>query len=106
MKVAFKSVENIEISLYAQARQSLLLLTQGNIYNRLTFLNKYLMFLEELNELFRENWSKFLTAGYPVFWKQFPVAGYLDTSFWEIWTTSQCFPSTTKHQLTKIISYF
>ena len=60
----FLSVENIEISLYAQARQSLLLLTQGNIYNRLRFLNKYLMFLEELNELFQENWSKFLTAGY------------------------------------------
>ena len=60
----FLSVENIEISLYAQARQSLLLLTQGNIYNRLRFLNKYLMFLEELKELFRENWSKFLTAGY------------------------------------------
>ena len=38
------------------------------------------MFLEELNELFRENWSKFLTAGYLVFWKQFPAAGYLDTS--------------------------
>ena len=76
----FLSVENIEISLYAQARQSLLLLTQGNIYNRLTFLNKYLMFSEELNELFRENWSKFLTAGYLVFWKQFPAAGYLDTS--------------------------
>ena len=65
----FLSVENIEISLYAQARQSLLLLTQGNIYNRLTFLNKYLMFLEELNEPFQENWSKFLTAGYLVFWK-------------------------------------
>ena len=48
----FLSVENIEISLYAQARQSLLVLTQGNIYNRLTFLNKYLMFLEELNEPF------------------------------------------------------
>ena len=61
------SVENIEISLYAPARQSLILLTQGNIYNRLTFLNKYIMFLEELNELFRENWSKFLTAGYLVF---------------------------------------
>ena len=65
----FLSVENIEISLYAQARQSLLLLTQGNIYNRLRFLNKYLMtgslmFLEELNELYGENWSKFLTAGY------------------------------------------
>ena len=63
----FLSVENIEISLYAQARQSLLLFNQGNIYNRLRFLNKYVMFLEELNELFRENWSKFLTAGYLVF---------------------------------------
>ena len=40
----FLSVENIEISLYAHARQSLLLLTQGNIYNRLRFLNKYLVF--------------------------------------------------------------
>ena len=39
----FLSVENIEISLYAQARQSLLLLTQGNIYNRLRFLNKYVL---------------------------------------------------------------
>ena len=37
-------VENIEISLYAHARQSLLLLNQGNIYNRLRFLNKYLVF--------------------------------------------------------------
>ena len=36
------------------------------------------MFLEELNELFQENWSKFLTAGYLVFWKKFPAAGYLD----------------------------
>ena len=54
----FLSVKNIEISLYAQAQQSLLLLTQGNIYNRLRFLNKY---------LFGENWSKFLTAGYLVF---------------------------------------
>ena len=68
----FLSVKNIEISLYAQARQSLLLLTQGNIYNRLRFLNKYLMtgslmFLEELNELYGENCSKFLTAGYLVF---------------------------------------
>ena len=39
------------------------------------------MFLEELNELFRENWSKFLTAGYLVFCKHFPAAGYLDTEF-------------------------
>ena len=47
-----------------KCRQSLLLLTQGDIYNRLRFVNKYLMFLKELNELFQENWSKFLTAGY------------------------------------------
>ena len=38
------------------------------------------MFLEELNELFQENRSKFLTARYLVFWKQFSAAGYLDTS--------------------------
>ena len=63
----FLSVKNIEISLYAKAQQSLLLLTKGNIYNCLRFLNKYLMFLEELSELFEENWSKFLTAGYLVF---------------------------------------
>ena len=75
------SFENIEISLYAQARQSLLLLTQGDTYNRLRSLNKYLMFLEELNRLFGENWSKFVTAGYLVFWKYFPAAGYLDTSY-------------------------
>ena len=42
---------------------SLLLLTQGNIYNHLRSLNKYLMFLEVSNELFRENWLKFRTAG-------------------------------------------
>ena len=52
----------------------------GNIYNRLRFLNKYLMFIEELNELFRENWSKFLTAGYLVFGKHFAAAGYPDSS--------------------------
>ena len=57
----------MEISLYAQTQQSLLLLTQGNIYIHLRFLNKYLVFEEELNELFRENWSKFLTAVYLVF---------------------------------------
>ena len=87
----FLSVENIEISLYAQTQQSLLLLTQGNIYHCLKFLNKYLLFLEELNKLFRKNWSKFLTSGYQfilVFWKQFPAAGYLDTSFKIIQTIS------------------
>ena len=39
------------------------------------------MFLEELSEPFGENWSKFLTAGYIVFWKHFPAAGYLDTFY-------------------------
>ena len=33
----FLSVENIEISLYALARKSLLLLTQGNVYIALDF---------------------------------------------------------------------
>ena len=59
-------------------------LTQGNIYNRLRFLNKYLMFLEELNKLFQENWSKFLIAGYLVFLKHFVAAGYLDSSIFFI----------------------
>ena len=68
----FLSVENIEISLYAQARQSLLLLTQGNIYNRLTFLNKYIMFLEELNELFREKLVKISDCRVSSFLKTVP----------------------------------
>ena len=34
-----------------------------------------------LNELFGENWSKFLTAGYLVFLTPFPAAGYLDMNF-------------------------
>ena len=46
--------KTFEISLYAQAQQLLLFLTQGNIYNRLRFLNKYLMFSKELSELFGE----------------------------------------------------
>ena len=61
--------------------RSLLLLTQGNICNRLRFLNKYLMFSKELNEVFRGNWSKFLTSGYVVFWEQFLGAKDRDTSF-------------------------
>ena len=93
-------------SFNSQARQSLLLFNQGNIYNRLRFLNKYLMFLEELNELFRENWSKFLTAGYLVFWKQFPAAGYLDTSDLAFWSflNQENFPSWT-HSAFHLSSY-
>ena len=37
-------VKHIKISLYAQTQQSLLLLTQGNLYNHLRFVNKYLVF--------------------------------------------------------------
>ena len=68
----FLSVKNIEKSLYAEARQSLLLLTQGNIYNRLTFLNKYIMFLEELNELFREKLVKISDCRVSSFLKTVP----------------------------------
>ena len=54
----FLSLKNIEISVYAQAEQSLLLLTQGNIYNRLRFLNKYLMFLYIIRGIKRAIWRK------------------------------------------------
>ena len=50
-----KPLFSIARHFYAQALRSLPLLTQGNIYSRLRFLNKYLIFFEELNELFREN---------------------------------------------------
>ena len=45
------------------------------IYNCLRFLNKYFMFLEELKEVFREKWSKFLTAEYLVFWNSSRLPG-------------------------------
>ena len=40
--------------------------------NLTRFLKKYLIFLEELSELFGENWSKFLTAGVSSFLKALP----------------------------------
>jgi len=37
--------------------------------------------LRGIKRAISRKWLKFLTAGYLVFWKQFPAAGYLDTSF-------------------------
>ena len=80
----FLSVKNIEITLYAQARQS-----QPSTFNPRQYLQSleipkqisYVLTGMKWATVFRENWSKFLTAGYLVFWKQFPAAGYLDTAF-------------------------
>ena len=48
----------IKISLYAQARQLPLLQAQSSVWNRLIFLNNYLMMLlHKLNEIFHANWT-------------------------------------------------
>ena len=47
----------IKISLYAQARQLPRLQAQSSVWNRLIFLNNYLMLLHKLNEIFRANWT-------------------------------------------------
>ena len=48
-------VENNENSKHAQGRRLSLLQTKGNVWNRLRFLKKHVMFLEELNRRIREN---------------------------------------------------
>ena len=53
----FWSVETIKISLYAQARQLPLCQAQSSVWNRLIFLNNFLMLLHKLNEIFRANWT-------------------------------------------------
>ena len=47
----------IKISIYAQARQLPRLQAQSSVWNRLIFLNNYLMLLHKLNEIFRANWT-------------------------------------------------
>ena len=47
----------IKISLYAQAWQLPLLQAQSSVWNRLVFLNNFLMLLHKLNEIFRANWT-------------------------------------------------
>ena len=52
----FWSVETMKISLYAQDRRLPLLQAQSSVWNRLSFLNNFLMFLHKFNEIFRVNW--------------------------------------------------
>ena len=70
------SVENIEISLYAQARQSLLLLTQGNTYNRLLARSVYKLISRVLRGIKRAISRKLVKisdyTGYLVFLKTVP----------------------------------
>ena len=44
-----------DFTLYAQVRHLHLFQSQGNFWNRLSFVNKYLMLFEEINEKFQEN---------------------------------------------------
>ena len=67
------------IPLYAEARQCHLLKVPCNFWIRLSFLNKHLTFSEGFRRIFSENLRKFQTAGYLVFSKPYPAAGYVDT---------------------------
>ena len=51
------SVETIKISLYAQARRLPLLSAQNSVWNRLSVLNNFLVFLHKVNEVFSVNWT-------------------------------------------------
>ena len=53
----FWSVETMKISLYAQAWRLPLLQAHGSVWNRLSFLNNFLMFLHKFKEIFRVNWT-------------------------------------------------
>ena len=53
----FWSVESMKISLYAQARRLPLLQAQSSVWNRLSFLNNFLMFLHKFFEIFCVNWT-------------------------------------------------
>ena len=63
----------MKTSLYAQARQLPLLKAQSSVWNRLVFLNNYLMLLHKLNEiLFRANWTWISDRlRHLVFWKPY-----------------------------------
>ena len=52
----FWSVETMKISLYAQARRLPLLQAQSSVWNRLSFLNNFLMVVHKFREMFRVNW--------------------------------------------------
>ena len=52
----FWSVESMKISLYAQAQRLPLLQAQSSVWNHLSFLNNFLMFLHKFFEIFCVNW--------------------------------------------------
>ena len=54
---------------------------QYNFWNRFRFLNKRLIFSEGFRGIFSKYLRNFLTAGYLVFSKPDPAAGYVDTGF-------------------------
>ena len=58
------SVENIEISLYTLSLTVASTLNPRQFSQSLEISKQVSFFLEELNKLFRENWSQILTAGY------------------------------------------
>ena len=62
----------IKISLYAQARQLPLLQAQSSVWNRLSFLNNFLMFLHKFNEIFRVNWWWISDCRASSIWKPYP----------------------------------
>ena len=68
----FWSVETMKISLYAQARRLPLLQAQGSVWNRLSFLNNFLMFLHKFKEIFRVNWTWISDCRAFSIWKPYP----------------------------------
>ena len=70
----FLSVENRAILKYAQARRICSLKKKVNFWNRLTFLNKHLLFLRSLKGPFGGNSVKLLTAGHLVYLRPYPAA--------------------------------
>ena len=53
----FWSVETMKILQYAQALQLPLLQAQSSVWNRLSFIKNFLMFLHKFNQIFRVNWT-------------------------------------------------
>ena len=69
----------IAIPNYAEGRRFQLLLVQCNFLKRFRFLNKHLIFSEGFRRIFSKNVRKLQTAGYLVFSKSYPTAGYVET---------------------------
>jgi len=74
-RVLSKLFCKIKYKLYAQARHLHPLQSQGNFWNCLTFVMRN----------FGKIRCEFQTAGYLVFLKPYPVAGCVDTAYWNAW---------------------